>query len=284
MEYKFKYHPISEDIICFHNITSAEGIPSYPYHRHNAYEIYLFLSGNTNFYLEQTCYSLTRGDLVIISPEELHRSLCLDASPYERIGINIKKTVIERLSTQRSRLLSCFEAHPFGENNLVHLSDENLTNYITLAINLEKMLHSDLYGDDIMADTYLAQILVFINHLFHSERTPSNNIMPDLVRNTMLYIREHITEDITLEDLSKQFNFNGAYISSKFKQHTGLTLRTYLLDQRITLSKRLLMEGRTVQEACELSGFTDYANFIRSFTKYVGISPGKYKKQLSKHL
>lgn len=282
MDYNYMYHPISEDIICYHNITSAEGMnQSLPYHRHNAYEIYLFLSGNTNMYLEQNCYSLTRGDLVIISPEELHRSVCLDASPYERIGINIKKTVIERLSTPRSRLLSCFEYHLFGENNLVHLSDENLTHYKALACNLEKMLHSDSYGDDVLADTYLAQILVFINHLFHSERNNSNNIMPELVRNTMLYIREHITEDITLDDLSKQFNFNGAYISSKFKQHTGLTLRTYLLDQRITMSKRLLMDGANVQEACDIAGFTDYSNFIRSFTKTVGISPGKYKQNIT---
>jgi YesN/AraC family two-component response regulator len=253
---------------------------SLSYHRHNAYEIYLFLSGNTNMYVEQTCYSLRRGDLIIISPEEFHRMVCLDTSPYERIGINIQKTVIERLSTQHSRLLSCFENHSYGENNLVHLSNEDLTYYTTLVSNLNNVLHSSSYGDDILRDTYLAQILVFINHLFHSERNIPNNIMPTLVRDTMVYIREHITENISLDDLSKYFNFNGAYISSKFKYHTGLTLRTYILDQRIMLSKRLLMDGRNVQEACELAGFANYSNFIRSFTKIVGISPGKYKKNL----
>lgn len=134
-------------------------------------------------YLEQTCYSLTPSDLMIISPEEFHRSVCLDASPYERIGINIKKTVIERLSTQRSRLLSCFEGHPFGENNLVHLSGASLAYYTTLTSNLEKVLHSNLYGDDILAD-----------------------------------------------------------------------------------------------KACDMAGFANYSNFIRSFTKTVGISPGKYKQ------
>lgn len=274
----FLFDPIPDEINFFHNISSVKsGLESLPYHRHDAYEIYLFLSGHTNMYLEHTCYQLTRGDLIIISPEELHRTVCLDSSTYERIGINIKKTTLERLSTKRSRLLNCFENHPIGENNLIHLNPDQLDEYITLCTNLKQALNSNYYGQDILSDAYLAQLLVFINTLYHTTINSYNNIMPELVSNTMFYIRNHLTEDITLKDLSSEFSYNGTYISYLFKQHTGLTLRAYILDQRLTLAKRILSEGKSVTDACEASGFRDYSNFIRTFTKEIGMSPGRYR-------
>lgn len=278
MSAEYSFNPIKEEIIYFHNISTEKNVDiKFPYHRHDAYEIYLFLSGNTNMYLEHTCYQLKRGDLIIINPEELHRSVTLDDTPYERIGINIKKTALKRLSSQRTNLLKCFESHPLGENNLTHLNDEQLNYILTLNSYLSDALHSDAYGHDILFDTYLAQLLVFINTLYHTTSINSNSIMPNLVRDTMLYVKNHVTEDITLEDLSNRFNYHGTYISYLFKQHTGLTLRSYIIDQKIALAKRLLSEGKSVSMACEISGFNDYSNFIRTFTKMVGISPGKYK-------
>ncbi len=279
MKTKYKFQPIDKNILCYHRATETEclGDDSLPYHRHDAYEIYLFLSGNTNMYLEQACYHLNPGDLIVISPDEMHRSICLDNQLYERIGINIKKSMFEYLSTQRSNLLSCFEGHPHGINNLVHLSEEQLNYYISLTEKLIETLDSNDYGQDILANTYLSQILVFINTLYQTSTQVYVNIMPELVRNTMAYIEEHLTEDITLAQLSQKFCFNGAYISYKFKQHTGLTLRSYILDKKIALAKHLLADGKNVSEACYMSGFKDYTNFIRSFTKIVGISPGKYR-------
>lgn len=280
MENNYQFLPIDKNIICFHNKTTTDCLgESLPYHRHDAYEIYLFLSGNTNTYLEQVCYHLNPGDLIVISPDEMHRSVCLDNQLYERIVINIKKSALLHLSSPRSNLLTCFESHPRGQNNLVHLSEEQLEYYTSLTNKLNQALSSNEYGQDILAISYLSEILVFINTLYQTSTYSCTNIMPELVHNTMAYIVEHLTEDITLDQLSKKFCFNGAYISHKFKQHTGLTLRSYILDQRVTLAKRLLTEGKNVSEACYMSGFMDYANFIRSFTKSVGISPGKYKQK-----
>ncbi len=38
------------------------------------------------------------------------------------------------------------------------------------------------------------------------------------------------------------------------------------------------MDGKNVSDACLMSGFNDYSNFIRSFKKKTGISPGHYAK------
>ncbi|MNI52906.1 HTH-type transcriptional activator Btr [compost metagenome] len=103
--------------------------------------------------------------------------------------------------------------------------------------------------------------------------------MPELVRKTMDYIEAHLGQNITLEQLAGIFHLNSTYISRQFKKHTGLTLRSYILDRRVSLAKSYLSEGLSITEACYQSGFSDYANFIRSFTRIAGISPGRFAKK-----
>jgi AraC-like DNA-binding protein len=277
------FSPIQEELICFHRTTNTELIdPSLPYHRHDAYEVYLFLRGNSLMYLEQSCYKLEPGDLIIISPGEMHRCICLDTQTYERIGLNIKKTALAKLSSHRSNLISCFESHPFGQNNLIRLTQEQIVYYSGLAEKLIGSLNSEEYGQDLLAECYATQLLVFINNLYRSSTYKADNIMPELVSHTMSYINRHLAEPLSSGQLEQEFHYSGKYISQQFRKYTGLTIRSYILDQRVSLAKSCLSAGKSVAEACELSGFSDYANFIRSFKKVAGISPGKYKAD--KHL
>ena len=276
---KYCYAPIASDITYQHKITSSD--PTYSYHRHNAYEIYLFIQGSILCYIEHTCYQLEPGDLIIINPQEMHRVVCLDHNKnktYERITINIKKSVLDNLSSSHTNLSSCFDYHPTGQNNLIHLNQHQIAQFIELSNQIEQALSSHAYGHDILTKCYLSQLLVMINPLYHNSSFIGQNIMPKLIREVMEYIEAHLTERLTLDQISEAFYLNGTYISRQFKNHTGLSLSSYILDQRIALAKSLLYEGKNVSEACYESGFSDYANFIRSFKNIVGISPGKFKK------
>ncbi len=271
--------PVNKPVQCFHRY-SREGwtAQTFPYHRHNAYEILLFLRGDIHYYVEQACYYLSHGDMILINPDELHRAVCFDEKIYERICFHIKQSVIDRLSSAKTNLLECFESHPRGEKKIIHLNNEQIKQIVLIAHELEHCLANDGYGNDILADALTSQLLVAINTSYQGSAHQRVNIMPDLIREMMLCIKEHIDEPIYLEHLEKHFFLSGTYLSREFKKYTGLTLRSYILEERITQSKALLSEGKNVSEACYQSGFSDYSNFIRSFKKTVGISPGQYKK------
>lgn len=277
----YQLQTIQDEVICFHHITrNNQKGETLPFHRHDAYEIYLFIQGNTELYIEQSSYHLSPGNLVITNPRELHRTICLDETPYERYGINIKRTTLEHLSSKKTNLLSCFEKPP-GRKNLTSLTKEQVEEFIVLYEDLQSSLSGQEYGSDLLVQANLIKLLVFVNTMFDDGETvlPAD-AMPSVVKNTMEYINQHLAEEITLEDLTDQFYLNGRYISQQFKKYTGLTIRQYILEQRICLAKSLLLEGKNVSEACYLSGFSDYSNFIRSFTKQSGMSPGKYKKHM----
>ena len=65
------------------------------------------------------------------------------------------------------------------------------------------------FGYTLLTNAYLTQILVFINRLFLStQHDDTKNLMPPLIRDVMTYIQEHLSEPITLDDLSEKFFFN----------------------------------------------------------------------------
>ncbi|MEJ6950371.1 AraC family transcriptional regulator [Natronospora cellulosivora (SeqCode)] len=256
-----------------------------PYHRHNGYEIYLFLKGNILYYIEDHCYNLEKGDLVILNKKEMHRAVPLDKNLYERISIYISETYINKLSSERTNLATCFNMRNAGENNLIRLSPAECLDFVKLADCLIEAEKENRFGDDILIRSCVEQLLLLTNKAYiksnqiSKSNYISNNVMPDLVKNVMKYIEENIQDDIRLDDISEKFYLSGTHISRKFKKHTGLTIRSYIVERRVAHAEELLTSGKSVSEAACLSGFNNYSNFIRTFRKVAGITPGQYAKE-----
>lgn len=276
------FEPTPYPFMIFRNKTKeAKSSPLTPYHRHDAYEVFLFLSGNRKVCIEQSCFSCQPGDMFIISPNQLHAGMCDEDCEYDRLVINIKQDFIDSLSEKGIDFSKCFEFENTSEIKHVSLSIREREALIDIYDKFEYSRSHDGYGRELLNETYIIQVLIHINRWFLcGDEEQKENLMPTLISDVMEYIHEHLTEEISLSDLERNFYFSGRHISKVFKEHTGITVRTYIIDQRIALAKKLLSEGCNVSEACGYSGFCDYANFVRSFKNYVGISPGKYAKQI----
>lgn len=249
------------------------------FHRHDGYEIYLFLKGNVNCYVEQQCFHMERGDLLVIRPGQYHRPAMLDSDNYERITLNFRESVLRHFSTDSTDLSAFFRDLSKDKVCFVHLSDEQLHGFLSLIAKTEQLLDSEEFGCDILIQSCLTRLFVLVNRAFRTTGQSSSNIMPRLIRDLLCYIDANLSQPITLKTLEQEFYLNGTHISRQFKKHTGLTLRNYLLERRISYARTLLSSDLSITEVCNRSGFSDYANFIRSFTKIVGVSPGKYAKQ-----
>lgn len=257
---------------------TTTGNASYPYHRHNSCEIFFFIKGNVRFYIEKSCYRLAPNDLFILNPNEMHRIVCDDDSSYERISINITKSYMDQLSHSGIELSTCFYNRPIGHNNILSLTGEQVIEFTDITRCLQNTIERKEFGYPIKRDAYTSLLLLFVHRLFCQTTNSYANIMPNYIHETMQFIEQRLHEPINLALLEKSLHVSGSYLSLEFKKHTGITLRAFLLDRKISRAKSLLSEGKNVTEACYLSGFNDYANFIRSFTKAEGISPGKYRK------
>lgn len=276
------YVPIEIPFMFFYNkTTETKSSPLTPFHRHNAYEIFLFLGGNRKVCIDNQCFICEPGDLFLIGPETLHAGLCDEACEYERIVVNVKEDFLRQLSCEEMDFCKAFECGEKNPVKRIRLGYQDMKKIKTIYEDFENARKQSGCGQKLLTDTYILQLLILICRWLQQGdmQSRSDNIMPQVVSDVMAYIQDNLTEELTVESLSKKFYFQDRYLSKVLKKYTGLTLRTYILDCRIARAKKLLCEGYNVSEVCYKAGFNDYANFLRSFKKHVGISPGKYVSQ-----
>ena len=250
------YHPhyyeeIQDDILlAFRSGTHYHNT----YHKHNGYEIYVFLCGNVNLHIEHSSVHLKRGNIAIINPTEYHLAVSLDDSLYERITLNISPAMLRSLSTHVTNFNRFFDTRQCGVNNVILLPEDTLNELISLLQNLNDAIHSGQFGSDVLQRAYLAQILYTICNNYIVYKEISVNIMPSLVSNTIQYVEQHVAEHISLSDIGEALNFNQNYISRLFKQNTGISLKQYILEKKITYAQSLLSQGYSVTDTCYKSG------------------------------
>lgn len=90
------------------------------------------------------------------------------------------------------------------------------------------------------------------------------------------YVRDHLSEDLSLDTLAEKLYFNKYYIAHAFKRETGMSLHCYIAEKRMEHALTLLMQGTPVHRAASACGYADDAHFIRAFKKKYGLPPKKY--------
>lgn len=92
---------------------------------------------------------------------------------------------------------------------------------------------------------------------------------------------EYLTLDV--EDLIKTTNYSHGYVCREFKKYLGLPLKSYLTREKLYVaSGMLLTTSISLEEIAERLSFSTTSNFVSLFKSEFGITPGKYRKQLSK--
>lgn len=247
------------------------------FHMHNFYELYLLLDGELNYYINNFCYHTVAGTLVLINDMEVHRNLNLTDKMYSRIYIHIPPSFFHRYKSTEIDLAACFKRREAGHNNLISLTKEQINYIVEKYHDIKTADESDNPGHQLMLDTHLIQLLIFVNNLYGKNHSDITNRYPDDINRIIDYLDKHILESITLDNLSKEFSTSKYYLCHRFKKETGSTILNYLLLLRIAKAKLLLSQGRNVTEACYQSGFKDYTNFITTFKKVTGRTPKKYQ-------
>ena len=104
----------------------------------------------------------------------------------------------------------------------------------------------------------------------------------DSFRKVLVYIRDHLKEQISLGDLADLCNMSVSSFSKKFKDRTGMTLVQYLNEQRIEKAKVLLRNDElSLWQVAEETGFSSVNYLVRVFKKVTGQTIGEYRASLS---
>lgn len=127
------------------------------------------------------------------------------------------------------------------------------------------------------------QLKDFILNLIdeYQKEVEESNKYSKLVRDVIDYIHSHYAEvDLGIEDIAKCMHFSAAYLSVLFKQETGITIKQFISDFRLQISKKLLSnEHYKITEIAELCGYSNANYFAKVFKAATDLSPVEYRKR-----
>lgn len=96
------------------------------------------------------------------------------------------------------------------------------------------------------------------------------------------YIRSSLHTDLTLESCARHVHLSGNYFANLFKRVTGVTFVQFVTGERIEAAKRMLIEGKQVQEIADAVGYEDRRYFTSVFKKMTGMTPSEFRAQYVK--
>ncbi len=104
-----------------------------------------------------------------------------------------------------------------------------------------------------------------------------------LVNKTCLYLREHLSDPITLPILAAKMGTNRTRLSEHFKKNKGVGVMTWLRKKRLQKAKYLIGNStRNIQQIAFEVGYPNAANFSTAFKLEFGMTPKTYRKTLLK--
>lgn len=240
-------------------------------HHHDFYEIYLFLGGQMDYWVEGRILRLTAGDLLLINPMELHRPLVQPDSTYERIVLWVNKAYLESL-TQDGQLSRCFDP---SLPNLIRPTAAERTALTAWLSGLLRESYSREFCSEYSAFGIFLQFMVQLNRIaLHTQPQQEEMSVSNLVDQVLHYIGRHINEELTLDGLAERFFVSKYHLSHTFTREVGVSLHRYITLRRLLMARQLLAAGVPAGQVSTSCGFSDYTSFYRAFKAEYGISPG----------
>ncbi|MFL5739382.1 MAG: AraC family transcriptional regulator [Flavisolibacter sp.] len=100
----------------------------------------------------------------------------------------------------------------------------------------------------------------------------------DLIDDVIIYMQQHVHEDLSLQDLCDYAHYSPSRFSSLFRQKTGYAPIDYFIQLKMQKASQLLdFTDRSIKDIASQFGFDDPYYFSRRFTKAIGMSPKKYR-------
>ncbi len=239
-------------------------------HIHKECEIYINLSGDISFEVENHIYPVSQGSVIITRPYEYHHCIYHSDKPHRHYWILFS-------SDGNDELLKLFFQRRRGISNHIKLDESGLKKACEI---MEELLKKDT--------NELDRYICFFNLLKILESGTSVDYdedfvgLPSDVRLALKYMYDNISTRISAEKLAESAFVSVNTLERHFKATLNATPFEVLRKKRLIYSLELLRHGKTVYETCELCGFSDYSNFIMLFRKQFGITPLQFKKNLDK--
>lgn len=139
---------------------------------------------------------------------------------------------------------------------------------------LQRALKAYLYSEDTI------WLVKYLTARFHEIRHAESG-KETLIDEIFQYIRSHINEDIKRDDIADAVHLNANYVSAVFKNKTGVSLKEYIISEKMALARKMVRETKLPISVIAMKvGYTNFSHFSQSYKKINGVSPTEDREEL----
>ena len=231
--------------------------------------------------------TLSEGQILFHKPNERH-SLSADGDSPTSVFVVSFDCLSEAMRFFTNKRLTLNRKQVAYLREIINVSKKTFD--ITYSSETENMplLPSPTLGGEQIIKNNIEMLLIDImrslteteygNDVFLQESVINDKLTEDTIK----ILKEHVYDNLSIDDISRLTNYSKAYIFKQFKKATKKGVIEYFIDLKIKEAKKLLAKNElTVREISEKLAFDTPNYFSKVFKKQCGITPTAYKKRIS---
>lgn len=231
-------------------------------HTHADCEIYLNLSGDVSFMVENCVYPIRPGSVILSRPGEYHHCIYHSNALHHHYCLFFS-------CGGNERLLDLFFGREHGTGNRIQLDTAALAEATTLC---DRLLAGGTPGEQY--ETFFSLLA-----LLRAGGTPDESrALPDDVKAALSYLSRHLADPITVRDIADAAHTSVNTLERHFAGSLGITPNAYLRLRRLALAQKMLSGTASVQQISDACGFADCSRFITLFREQYGVTPLQYRR------
>ena len=258
---------------CSHNITQNPKSEDFQMHAHDVYELYVFLGGDAQYFVEGSVYDLSPKDIMIMRQGETHKLQVKGNTDYERISIHFSPMVVYDCIGET--VLNPFNSRPLGLMNLYSLKDFETDHYLSCINTIKNCINENKDNTYIIAP--LISLLVEISKAYDNKSQNKVKLKRSLAVEMVDFINKNLFEKLNLQIIADNFFISSSQANRVFKKQVGSSIWEYVVIKRLMAAKDMIAKGESASTAAEKCGFSDYSSFWRAYKKQFNQNPKNIK-------
>lgn len=256
--------------------------PLEPHLHRNAYEFTFVAEGTIHFTASGKDYDISGYEVFMTRPNEVHSTNLIPLSAGEIIWFQLDVSeaahflyLDDSAAAELQNGLAQLEHHLFRLGSISQLS------------LLKKAF--ELAGNPRQRCLVSAYLVLVLWEIINNAAPDKPAVSPDIEK-VLSYINEHITAELTLEELAGICSLSVSQFKQKFKAQVGTSPRNYINYHKMQTAKKMLQEYATgiaaadshsITEIAMDLGYSSSSYFTVVFKRYNACTPTEYLRQLT---
>ena len=269
------YNVIGDDFFYHHTLTEQNG--EVYYHGpevHRQYEVMYLISGEISYIIEGETYNAAPGDMIFVSPNEIHTLKINGNLTYERAVVLFDMNVMERLISGADVKLSFLS--PENSKKLRVINRETVSRFGIWRI-LSEMIECrepEPYKR-LTVVSKLIEFMICLDKIAGDVKETAPTEIDPLIRKITEYIEKNLEKPISLSELSRELFVSTSTLSHRFSEYMNMPLNRFIAVKKMHRADELMRDGLSASEVSRLVGYENYTSFFYNYKKIMGHAPSE---------